>query len=49
MSEEAFGMAGGNHSATHVDFMIGSGALGVDGVLASGTTEPIMRNGDWAF
>jgi aminopeptidase len=49
MSGEAFGRAGGNQSATHVDFMIGSAALDVDGVRADGVVEPVMRRGDWAF
>ncbi len=47
MSDEDFERAGGNHSATHVDFMIGSPALDVDGVLADGSVEPVMRRGDW--
>ncbi len=48
MTPEAFERAGGNRSATHVDFMIGSGELDIDGVLAGGTTEPVMRAGEWA-
>jgi aminopeptidase len=48
MSDEAFEGAGGNRSATHVDFMIGSGELDVDGVRADGTAEPLMRAGEWA-
>ena len=48
MSDEAFEEAGGNRSATHVDFMIGSSDLDIDGVLADGSVEPLMRNGDWA-
>ena len=48
MSNEAFEKAGGNRSAVHVDFMIGSGDLDVDGVLPSGDREPLMRRGDWA-
>lgn len=47
MADEVFEAAGGNRSATHVDFMIGSGALQVDGVRADGSTEPLMRNGEW--
>ena len=47
MSDEAFEQAGGNRSATHVDFMIGSPELDVDGVLDGGTSEPVMRRGDW--
>ena len=49
MSEEEFAAAGGNDSMTHVDFMIGSGEMDIDGVLADGTREPVMRGGDWAF
>jgi aminopeptidase len=48
MSNEEFGRAGGNTSSTHVDFMIGSGELDVDGVRADGGTEPLMRRGEWA-
>jgi aminopeptidase len=47
MSDEAFELAGGNRSATHVDFMIGSGELDVTGVLPDGTSEPVMRRGEW--
>ncbi|HSL20133.1 MAG TPA: aminopeptidase [Vicinamibacterales bacterium] len=47
LSDEQFERAGGNHSAVHVDFMIGSGDLEVDGVLAGGAAEPLMRAGEW--
>jgi aminopeptidase len=47
MSDEQFEQAGGNRSAIHVDFMIGSGELDVDGVLASGGAEALMRSGEW--
>ncbi len=47
MSDDAFERAGGNRSATHVDFMIGSGDLDVDGVGPDGTAEPVMRRGGW--
>jgi aminopeptidase len=47
MSDEAFEAVGGNRSATHVDFMIGSGELDVDGVLPGGGVEPVMRGGEW--
>ena len=36
-----------NESATHVDFMIGSPELEVDGVTAAGERVPILRDGDW--
>jgi aminopeptidase len=48
MTDAQFEQTGGNRSAVHVDFMIGSGDLDVDGVLANGTTEPLMRKGEWA-
>jgi aminopeptidase len=48
LSAEEFERAGGNRSATHVDFMIGSGALDIDGVRADGAVEPVMRAGEWA-
>ena len=48
MEDADFERAGGNRSGVHVDFMIGSGALDVDGVMASGSTEPLMRKGEWA-
>ena len=48
MTDAEFEQAGGNRSAVHVDFMIGSGELDVDGVLANGATEPLMRKGEWA-
>jgi aminopeptidase len=47
MSDEAFERAGGNRSAIHVDFMIGSASLDVDGVFADGRVEPLMRGGEW--
>ena len=47
MSDDEFERAGGNRSATHVDFMIGSSELNVDGVLPAGAVEPVMRAGEW--
>jgi aminopeptidase len=49
MSEEEWVAAGGNTSAAHLDFMIGSGELDIDGMTADGRSEPIMRSGEWAF
>ena len=47
MSDETFEQAGGNRSAAHVDFMIGSAELDIDGVLPGGGSEPVMRKGEW--
>jgi aminopeptidase len=49
MSAEEFRAAGGNLSAIHEDFMIGSPAMDVDGITATGGAEPVMRGGEWAF
>ena len=49
MSEQQLADAGANSSATHVDFMIGSDRMDVDGVLADSSTEPVMRAGEWAI
>jgi aminopeptidase len=38
---------GVNHSSIHTDFMIGSDALEVDGVSASGEAVPLLRGGVW--
>ena len=47
MSEEELAKLGANSSLTHVDWMIGSGEMDVEGVSADGTTEPLMRAGEW--
>ena len=47
MNAETKLAAGMNTSIIHVDWMIGSGELDVDGVLDDGTFEPLMRNGEW--
>jgi aminopeptidase len=49
MSDDQFAALGGNHSLIHIDFMIGSGQMDVDGLTDDGTAEPIMRSGEWAF
>ncbi|MBD0381362.1 aminopeptidase [Paenibacillus sedimenti] len=49
MSKEEQELAGLNHSLIHVDFMIGSAEMDIDGELADGRIEPIFRNGNWAF
>lgn len=49
MNEEELDQHGVNDSLSHVDFMIGSDQLDIDGVFADGTTEPVFRNGTWAW
>ena len=47
MDAEQLAALGANASLIHVDWMIGSGEMDVDGVAADGTTEPLMRKGEW--
>ncbi|MBT2659355.1 aminopeptidase [Bacillus sp. ISL-18] len=49
MSSEELAENGLNESITHVDFMIGSKDMDIDGVTVEGKTEPIFRAGNWAF
>ena len=49
MSDVEFAASGGNKSLIHVDFMIGSGEMDIDGVCQDGSVEPVMRAGEWAF
>lgn len=48
MSEEELMAHGINRSQKHVDFMIGSAQMSVDGIRKDGTVVPIFKNGDWA-
>ncbi|UCC20879.1 MAG: aminopeptidase [Promethearchaeota archaeon] len=49
LTDEEFMAAGGNNSLVHLDFMIGSEEMDVDGILDDETIEPLMRKGEWAF
>lgn len=49
LSAEQLEQRGANVSLEHVDFMIGSADLAVDGETAAGATAPVMRDGQWAF
>ncbi len=49
MSKLELKEVGLNDSLVHVDFMIGSDKLDIDGETKTGILEPIMRQGEWAF
>jgi aminopeptidase len=49
LTDEEFSAAGGNTSLAHVDFMIGSPQMDIDGIQEDGRREPVMRSGEWAF
>jgi aminopeptidase len=48
LTPEQLAGKGANDSLIHVDWMIGSGQIDVDGITATGSTEPVMRKGEWA-
>lgn len=48
LTKEELLQKGANVSLTHVDFMIGSAELEIDGELQDGTIEPVFRKGNWA-
>lgn len=47
LSSEELMARGANVSLTHVDFMVGSAELDIDGELPDGTIEPVFRQGNW--
>ncbi|MFS1516541.1 aminopeptidase [Bacillus sp. SCS-151] len=49
MSKEELLQIGFNDSITHVDFMIGSDKLHIDGETAEGLVEPIFLDGNWVI
>ncbi|HZG86813.1 aminopeptidase [Paenibacillus sp.] len=49
MSKEELAAKGLNDSLTHVDFMVGSADMSIDGIAEDGTREPLFRNGNWAI
>ena len=48
LSPEELKQKGGNQSLIHVDWMMGSDAVDIDGVTRSGERVPVMRGGEWA-
>ena len=49
MSKEELMANGINVSTVHVDFMIGSADMDIDGILPDGTVVPVFRKGNWAI
>jgi aminopeptidase len=48
LSPDELAARGANKSLIHIDWMIGSGQIDIDGIAADGRAEPIMRQGEWA-
>ncbi len=49
LDEDALTARGVNTSLVHLDFMVGSSRVDVDGLSAAGDVTPLMRGGCWAF
>lgn len=47
LTEEQLESRGANSSLIHVDWMIGSNQIDVDGISSTGAAEPLMRGGEW--
>ncbi len=47
LDEATLASKGANSSLIHVDWMIGSGQMNVDGLAADGSSQPVMRSGEW--
>jgi aminopeptidase len=48
LSPDQIAAQGGNRSLIHIDWMIGSGQIDIDGVHKDGRRVPVMRGGEWA-
>jgi aminopeptidase len=48
LSRDEIAARGGNKSLIHIDWMIGSGQIDIDGIGKDGSTVPVMRQGEWA-
>ena len=48
LGPEAIASQGGNKSLIHIDWMIGSDSIDVDGLRPDGTRVPVFRKGEWA-
>jgi len=47
LTPEELAAKGANDSLIHVDWMIGSERLDIDGITAADVAEPLMRKGEW--
>lgn len=47
LTQDELSRRGANTSLIHIDWMIGSGEIDVDGLDAAGSAEPLMRKGEW--
>jgi aminopeptidase len=48
LTPEQIAVQGGNTSLIHIDWMIGSDKIDIDGLYADGRRVPVFRKGEWA-
>ncbi|WP_273759890.1 aminopeptidase [Bartonella sp. ML70XJBT.G] len=48
LTAEEIAARGGNKSVIHIDWMIGSGEIDIDGIRPDGIRVPVFRKGEWA-
>ncbi len=48
LTPEQIAAQGGNKSLIHIDWMIGSDKIDIDGIHADGRRVPVFRKGEWA-
>ena len=49
MSEDELAAHGGNKSVNHVDFMIGTADMSIDGIYPDGKAVPVFRDGEFVI
>ena len=47
LTPEELAARGANNSLIHIDWMIGSSEIDIDGITADGGSEAVMRKGEW--
>jgi aminopeptidase len=48
LTQDEIASKGGNTSLIHIDWMIGSGEVDIDGITHDGSRVPVLRKGEWA-
>ncbi len=48
LTSEEIAVRGGNKSVIHIDWMIGSGEIDIDGITQDGIRVSVFRKGEWA-
>lgn len=48
LTPEQIAAQGGNKSLIHIDWMVGSAEIDIDGIHTDGRRVPVFRKGEWA-